>query len=116
VKTIIAPKRIEKTRIQKVAFDLVETLRGGGIVIIASESAYVAIADPASDDGIYFYFPFSWPGIRHQRAGLLRLRSQRPPMKETGWHQLSHLVCPNAPLEFGRLRTRIEPYLGEQHC
>ncbi len=52
MKTIIAPKRIEKTRIQKVAFDLVETLRGGGIVIIASESAYVAIADPASDDGI----------------------------------------------------------------
>jgi tRNA A37 threonylcarbamoyladenosine synthetase subunit TsaC/SUA5/YrdC len=52
MKTVLAPKRSEKTKIQKIAFDLVERLREGGVVLIASESAYVAIADPASSDGV----------------------------------------------------------------
>ena len=52
MKTVLAPKKSEKTKIQKLAFALVEKLREGGVVVIAIESAYVAIADPASRDGV----------------------------------------------------------------
>lgn len=52
MKTVLAPKKSEKTKIQKLAFELVEKLREGGVVAIAIESAYVAIADPASSDGV----------------------------------------------------------------
>lgn len=52
MKIVLAPKKSEKTKIQRIAFELVEKLRGGGVVVIAIESAYVAIADPASSDGV----------------------------------------------------------------
>jgi len=52
MKTVLAPKKSEKTKIQKLAFEIVEKLREGGVVVIAIESAYVAIADPACDDGV----------------------------------------------------------------
>ena len=52
MKTVLVPKKSEKTKIQKLAFALVEKLREGGVVVIAIESAYVAIADPASRDGV----------------------------------------------------------------
>ena len=52
MKTVLVPKKSEKTKIQKLAFALVEKLREGGVVVIAIESAYIAIADPASRDGV----------------------------------------------------------------
>ncbi|MEI7697441.1 MAG: Sua5/YciO/YrdC/YwlC family protein [Actinomycetes bacterium] len=52
MKTSIAPKKSEKTNIQKVAFELVKLLREGNVIVIAAESAYIAIADPASSDGV----------------------------------------------------------------
>ena len=55
MKTSIAPKKSEKTKIQKMAFELVERLREGNVIVIAGESAYVAIADPASSDGVALF-------------------------------------------------------------
>lgn len=52
MKTILAPKKSEKIKIQKLAFQLVELLRGGNVIVVAGESAYLAITDPANGEGV----------------------------------------------------------------
>jgi len=78
MKTVLAPKKSEKTKIQKLAFEIVEKLREGGVVVIAIESAYVAIADPACDDGVAAFrslkdldVDISFPVFVHEISDLL---------------------------------------------
>lgn len=52
MRKILAPQATEKTKIQKVAFSSVEKLREGAVLVVAVENSYVAIVDPASEEGL----------------------------------------------------------------
>jgi len=48
----LAPEANQKTKIQKIAFNTVEMLREGAVIVIGVENSYVAIADPTSEFGV----------------------------------------------------------------
>jgi L-threonylcarbamoyladenylate synthase len=52
LRKIPLPKSSEKLRLQKVAFDLVEKLRNGDLVVFPTENSYVLIADPQNEDAV----------------------------------------------------------------
>jgi len=52
LRKIPLPKSSEKLQLQKVAFDLVEKLRNGDLVVFPTENSYVVIADPQNEDAV----------------------------------------------------------------
>ena len=52
MRKIPLPKSSEKLQLQKVAFDLVEKLRNGDLVVFPTENSYVVIADPQNEDAV----------------------------------------------------------------
>lgn len=50
MRKILAPKKTEVNKLKKLAFELVEILRTGAVLVVAVENSYVAIADPSNSD------------------------------------------------------------------
>ena len=50
MRKILAPKKTEVNKLKKLAFELVEILRTGAVLVVAVENSYVAIADPSNPD------------------------------------------------------------------
>lgn len=55
MRKIKAPATSEKTKLQKLAFETVELLRNGELLICATENSYVVMADPQSETGIELF-------------------------------------------------------------
>lgn len=52
MRKIPAPIATDKTKIQKIAFESVEKLREGAVIVVAVENSYVAIVDPCCKEGL----------------------------------------------------------------
>lgn len=52
MRKIPAPIGTDKTEIQKIAFNSVEKLRDGAVIVVAVENSYVAIVDPCCKEGL----------------------------------------------------------------
>ena len=52
MRKILLPKSSEKLQLQKVAFDLVEKMRNGDLVVFSTENSYVVAADPLNESAV----------------------------------------------------------------
>ena len=52
MRKILLPKSSEKLQLQKVAFNLVEKMRNGDLVVFSTENSYVVAADPLSESAV----------------------------------------------------------------
>ena len=52
MRKILLPKSSEKLQLQKVAFDLVEKMRNGALVVFSTENSYVVAADPLNESAV----------------------------------------------------------------
>jgi L-threonylcarbamoyladenylate synthase len=52
LRKILLPKSSEKLQLQKVAFDLVEKMRNGALVVFSTENSYVVAADPLNESAV----------------------------------------------------------------
>ena len=52
MRKILLPKSSEKQQLQKVAFDLVEKMRNGALVVFSTENSYVVAADPLNESAV----------------------------------------------------------------
>lgn len=52
MRKILQPKSSEKLQLQKVAFDLVEKMRNGALVVFSTENSYVVAADPLNESAV----------------------------------------------------------------
>jgi len=52
LRKILLPKSSEKLQLQKVAFDLVEKMRNGDLVVFSTENSYVVAADPLNESAV----------------------------------------------------------------
>jgi L-threonylcarbamoyladenylate synthase len=52
LRKILQPKSSEKLQLQKVAFDLVEKMRNGALVVFSTENSYVVAADPLNESAV----------------------------------------------------------------
>ena len=52
MKKVPLPKVSEKLKLQKIAFDLVERLRKGELIVFPTENSYVVVADPHNEIGV----------------------------------------------------------------
>jgi len=52
LRKIPLPKSSEKLQLQKVAFDLVEKMRNGDLVVFSTENSYVVAADPHNESAV----------------------------------------------------------------